>query len=138
MDALANTEGGRGRLAYLKLRQRMNPQDRYHNRIRTSSQHYGWNLNPPSAEANGGMSRTQSAMSYTASSPTRLSQQSGADELTAALEREKRIQLGHDSRALGLGLKFSGDTNKNPHGDFRRKDSLKALSRSSGVFPSGS
>ena len=135
LDALANTEGGRGRAAYLKLRLKMNPQDRYNNRIRTSSQSYGWNLTPSS---NGGSaSRTQSAMSLTtATSPCRH-HQAGADELTAALEREKKSQVGHDSQSLGLGMKFKGDTNKNPLGDYRRKDSLKALSRSSGVFPDG-
>ena len=52
-DLLTNTDGGRGRLAYLKHRRSMSPTERF-GRPRTMQQLYGWNYDgPQQQQANG-------------------------------------------------------------------------------------
>lgn len=43
-DLLVNSEGGRGRKAYLKLRQQLEPKERFQGRPRTAAHQYGWNV----------------------------------------------------------------------------------------------
>ena len=50
-DLLTNTDGGRGRLAYLKHRRSMSPTERF-GRPRTMQMMYGWNYDtPPTGQA---------------------------------------------------------------------------------------
>lgn len=142
-DALLNSEGGRGRLAYLKIRNRINPQDRYGGRLRTTSQTYGWNVEiPGSSAANHAEeysslpSPTQQSQSTSPHPPTTspqpaAAQHAGVAALSAALEKERSLPLG---QGVATGLMVRSKS-RPLDGDYRRKCTLNDGLRASGVFP---
>jgi hypothetical protein len=161
-DALVNSEGGRGRKAYLKLRQLMEPKERFQGRPRTAAHQYGWNIETTKdTEAqfrslSSALSATHgsSSLSNTHGSPvlvgedrkalnvsaqqtrgvnTKPSVISAAEaNLSEALLRERQ-HGSHGDVATSLTMGRTSSP-KHRNGDFRRNNTLQNDRRASGVF----
>jgi hypothetical protein len=161
-DALMNSEGGRGRKTYLKLRQQMDPHERYQGRPRTAAQQYGWNIevtrdaaaqyrNISSAlSASHGSTVTGSnhvlelrnltssasttRRAVSACSPSIRTDSVAEKILTDALEQERKQCGGLDRRGTIATSLTMTSRGASDRTDFRRKNILHNNRRASGVF----
>ncbi|CUG87703.1 Hypothetical protein, putative [Bodo saltans] len=159
-DALVNSEGGRGRKAYLKMRQLMEPKERFQGRPRTASHQYGWNIETTkdteaqfrslssalsATHGSSSLNNTQGATpavddprragsnATTTSQGRRSNNNSSAAEanLSEALLRERQQgSRGDVATSLTIGRTSSP---KHKNGDYRRNNTLQNDRRASGV-----
>ena len=133
-DILFNSEGGRGRIGYLKLRRALSPAERF-GRPLTASHAYGWAiaspLDPPySSDSASSPPRSQGTVPPLDAQSNHLH---GVEALTEALTLESAQYDPRRAKYVHCDLSSIGHSHQR-RTDFRRLGN-KQLMRGSGVLP---